>query len=101
LDLRFVCAESNKAMKSIFSNILTFRWSIEMKSNLESAWDLISNTDRINRSFTINPIDFDNNESTDAFAEVNNWVNKLLNSSFGCGRKHPDAQVPALRCRVR
>ena len=30
-----------------------------MKSNLESAWDLISNTDRINRSFTINPIHFE------------------------------------------
>jgi hypothetical protein len=46
-------------MKSIFSNILTFRWSIEMKSELELAWDLISNTDKINRSFYKNPITFD------------------------------------------
>lgn len=42
---------------------------------------------------SMNPIDFDNNESTDAFAEVNNWVNKLLESSFGCGRKHPSPLV--------
>ena len=46
-------------MKSIFSNILTFRWGIEMKSELELAWDLISNTDKINRSFYKNPIIFD------------------------------------------
>jgi hypothetical protein len=46
-------------MKSIFSNILTFRWNIDMKSDLELAWDLISNTDKINRSFYKNPIIFE------------------------------------------
>jgi class 3 adenylate cyclase len=30
-----------------------------MNSDLELAWELISNTDRINRSFNINPIDFE------------------------------------------
>jgi adenylate cyclase len=51
-------------MKSIFSNILTFRWSIDMKSDLNLIWDLISNTDRINRSFSSNPIDFEILEDT-------------------------------------
>jgi class 3 adenylate cyclase len=33
-----------------------------MKSELELAWDLISNTDKINRSFSSNPIDFEISE---------------------------------------
>jgi hypothetical protein len=46
-------------MKKIFSNLLIFIWNLEMNSDLELARELISNTDRINRSFNLVPIDFE------------------------------------------
>jgi len=41
----------------------------------------------------IDPIDLDGDPSTNAFQEINTWVNNLLNASFGCGRKHPSPLV--------
>ena len=42
---------------------------------------------------TVNPIDIDGDASTNAYAEFDNWVRKLLANSFGCGRKHPSPLV--------
>lgn len=41
----------------------------------------------------VDPIDLDGDPSTNAFTEFDNWIKKLLNSSFGCGRKHPSPLV--------
>jgi len=41
----------------------------------------------------VDPIDLDGDPSTNAFQEINNWVNNLLAQSFGCGRKHPSPLV--------
>lgn len=41
----------------------------------------------------IDEIDLDDDPSTNALQEMNNWVNKLLGNSFGCGRKHPSPLV--------
>jgi hypothetical protein len=46
-------------MKNIFSNLLTIIWNLEMNSDLELTRELISNTDRINRSVNLVPIDFE------------------------------------------
>lgn len=66
-------------MNNFFSTMITYRWNIDMKSDLNSAWDLISNTDKINRSFSLNPIDFE-------LIEDSNGRSKLfgkLKSSLG------------------
>lgn len=41
----------------------------------------------------IDPVDLDGDPSTNAYQEMNNWVNSLLAQSFGCGRKHPSPLV--------
>lgn len=41
----------------------------------------------------VNPIDIDGDPSTNAFVEFDNWVNKMLENSFGCGRQHPSPLV--------
>ena len=41
----------------------------------------------------MNQIDLDNDPTTNAYTEFDNWIKKLLNSSFGCGRKHPSPLV--------
>lgn len=41
----------------------------------------------------MNQIDLDNDPTTNAYTEFDNWIQKLLNSSFGCGRKHPSPLV--------
>lgn len=41
----------------------------------------------------INPIDFDNDSSTNAFTEFENYVTDLFNNFWGCGRKHPSPLV--------
>lgn len=45
-------------IKSHFSNIIQIRWSVSMHAGIRDAWPLISNTDRINRSFMKNPIEY-------------------------------------------
>jgi len=42
---------------------------------------------------TVDPIDIDGDPTTNAYAEFDNWINKLLANSFGCGRKHPSPLV--------
>jgi hypothetical protein len=41
----------------------------------------------------MDPIDLDGDPTTNAFEEVQNYVNNLINQSFGCGRKHPSPLV--------